>query len=344
MASRTGNPLVYCADGTGEQAMNYFTMRRLSEIGDRELEEAVKEQGLLIGNLENEKTRMRSRYLLLDGELSRRIQAGTFGGARGTERTPGTAQDSRAEGTAEREEREAHRRPSSSREPSQAGRRSEGRSRWSGNRPRSRSQRSGGMLQGAKAKATSRAWEPDAAAGKWEPTIFHEACLGVPEPPRVMVNPHQAPLDSRESGASTVHVGNISWGTTELEVLELFNSVDGVFRRRESNIVIAVNFVYWEGNFRGHAFLLYSTAALAEFVVRRLHNRELRGRMLSVRISDRRFDTANLGRYGHRRGASRCGEQIWDVDLAPWNTRPPDLGGGAEDREVGNAGNRHSSR
>ena len=87
-------------------------------------------------------------------------------------------------------------------------------------------------------------------------------------------------LANRESSASTVYVGNIHRDASELEILELFNSVGGVYGSREPNIVVAVNFVYHDGNFRGQAYLLYSTVALAEFAVRRMHGRELRRRPL----------------------------------------------------------------
>ena len=92
-----------------------------------------------------------------------------------------------------------------------------------------------------------------------------------PEPPRGNIHPSAAPVDLgyREPNASTVYVGNISRDASEMEVLELFNSVDGVYGNREPNIVMAVNFVYDNGNFLGQAYLLYSTVALANFVVQR---------------------------------------------------------------------------
>ena len=143
-----------------------------------------------------------------------------------------------------------------------------------------------------------------------------------PEPPRGDVHPSAAPLDwrGREPNASTVYVGNIHRDASELEVLELFNSVGGVYGCREPNIIVAANFVYQDGYFRGQAYLLYSTVALADFVVRRMHDRELRRRMLWVRISDHRFNTANIGRRGNVLGGSRGGAHIWDAPAA--RTRP----------------------
>ena len=146
-----------------------------------------------------------------------------------------------------------------------------------------------------------------------------------PEPPRGNVHPSAAPVDlgNREPNASTVYVGNIHRDASELEVLELFNSVDGVYGNREPNIVVAVNFVYDDGNFRGQAYLLYSTVALANFVVQRMHDRELRRRRLWVCISDDRFNTGNIGRRGNFLGGSRGGARIWDCATMS-RTRPRD--------------------
>ena len=78
MSSPGENPLVYTTFGAGQRMQNYFSMRKLSEVSDRELVQALNDQGTIIGNLEHEKTRMMAQYHLLDGELSRRILAGTF--------------------------------------------------------------------------------------------------------------------------------------------------------------------------------------------------------------------------------------------------------------------------
>ena len=65
--------------------------------------------------------------------------------------------------------------------------------------------------------------------------------------------------------------------------------------------------------------------ALAEFAVRELHDRELRGRMLYVCISNCRLNTGNLSsRRGNYQGASRGGQRIWEVDTTPRNPRPRD--------------------
>ena len=137
-----------------------------------------------------------------------------------------------------------------------------------------------------------------------------------PMPPQATVRPCSAPIDlrGREPNASTVFVGNIDRSASELEILELFNSVGGFYGNREPNIVVAVNFVYYNGNFQGQAYLLYSTVALADFVVQRMHDRELRRRKLYVIISDCRFNTANLGRRGNSVGTSRGGARIWECN------------------------------
>ena len=112
--------------------------------------------------------------------------------------------------------------------------------------------------------------------------VWPNATSERPEPPRRNVPPSVAPVDlaNRESSASTVYVGNIHRDASELEILELFNSVGGVYGNREPNIVVAVNFVYQDGSFRGQAHLLCSTIALAEFAVRHMHDRKLRRRPL----------------------------------------------------------------
>ena len=138
------------------------------------------------------------------------------------------------------------------------------------------------------------------------------------------MTPSAAPVDlwrlwTREPNASTVCVENIPCDATEEEILELFNSVGGVFGNREPNIVVGVNFVYANGNFQGQVYLLYSTIALADFVVDRMDDWELHPRRLQVRISDCRFDTGYLS----RRGYSRLGSHIWECYNRP---RPQLLG------------------
>ena len=119
-------------------------------------------------------------------------------------------------------------------------------------------------------------------------------------------------LNGREPNASTVFVGNVARGVSEMELLTLFNSVDGVYGNQQSNIVAAVNFAYREGKFNGQAYFLYTTVELAEYVVQRLHNREFCGRRLYVKHSDRRLDTGNAPRRGNVLGSSRVGAKIWD--------------------------------
>ena len=116
-----------------------------------------------------------------------------------------------------------------------------------------------------------------------------------------------APLDlcGRKMNESTVCVGNLPCEATEEEIVELFNSVDGVYENRQPNIVIAANFAYDNGNFQGRACLLYSTIELANFVVERMHNRELRQKRLCVQISSSRFKLDSIGYRGYLVGGSR---------------------------------------
>ena len=82
--------------------------------------------------------------------------------------------------------------------------------------------------------------------------------------------------------------------------------MDGVYANRQPNIVIAVNFAYDNGNFQGRACLLYSTIELANFVVERMHNRELRQKRLCVQISSSRFELDRIGHRGYLVGGSRA--------------------------------------
>ena len=143
----------------------------------------------------------------------------------------------------------------------------------------------------------------------------------IPEPPRGTVYPAMAPLDlkGRDANLSTVFAGNIPFAATEEEILELFNSVDGAYERRQPNVVVAVNFIYdrESGRFQGQAYFLYATIALANFAAERLHHRELRGRRLYVTISSCRFNTGNLGGRANQMGTSRGGANIWDCNPMP---------------------------
>ena len=58
--------------------------------------------------------------------------------------------------------------------------------------------------------------------------------------------------------------------------------------------------------------MLYSMAALANFVVWRMYDGELRQKMLWVCISGHRFSTANIGRHGNVLGNSRGGARVWN--------------------------------
>ena len=96
-----------------------------------------------------------------------------------------------------------------------------------------------------------------------------------------------------------------------MELLTLFNSVDGVYGEREPNVVAAVNFAYNGGEFSGQAYFMYTTVELANFAVGQLRDRELHGRELYVVHSDRRLN-AGTSRHGNTLGRSRVGAAIWD--------------------------------
>ena len=356
------NPLVYYAV-SGNQSGNYLSMRRIEDVGNQELIDALQLQGNLIGSLEHEKARMTAQFCLLDRELTRRAQRGTLATLKETPGATGVREGSAAEGTGDSDESSREQSPASGH-----GGGSGNGSRGSGNRARSRSQRSPSATREPKAADVARAMarspreqlnlskiregtparsrEPSARGSERRSpgnagnvpvsACQHRDCRlaereragnrEAPEPPRGNFPPSAAPLDlgNREPNMSTVYVGNIHRDASELEILELFNSVDGVYGNREPNIVVAVNFVYHDGNFRGQAYLLYSTVALAEFVVRRMHDRELRRRPLWVCISNHRFNTGGISRRGNVLGNSRGGMHIWDCAPPAARTRPRD--------------------
>ena len=70
--------------------------------------------------------------------------------------------------------------------------------------------------------------------------------LELPEQPRGNVCPNAAPLDlgGWQPSVSTVYVGNVHRDASELEALEVFNSVGGVYGNWEPNIAVAVSLVY----------------------------------------------------------------------------------------------------
>ena len=120
----------------------------------------------------------------------------------------------------------------------------------------------------------------------------------------------------------------------KLRTLGWFSSVDRVFGRRKSNIVIAVSFTCREGNFRGQVHLLCLTAAPSEFAVRRLCNWELCGRILFVQVPSRRFDIANLGRVD-KLISERLGGNFAMRELNNWEPR----NGMLRDRALNGSGN-----
>ena len=72
---------------TGNKGNAFVSMKRVGNLTDRELREALDIQGHLIGELKVEEVRMTAQYRLLDGELARRAQLSDAA----TEASPGTA-------------------------------------------------------------------------------------------------------------------------------------------------------------------------------------------------------------------------------------------------------------
>ena len=127
--------------------------------------------------------------------------------------------------------------------------------------------------------------------------------------------PYQrAPIDlnGREPAASTVFAVNIPYEASEERVLEYFNGINGTFRPREPNVVLAVNFAYqhFSNQFDGKAYFLYSTVELAEYAVRTLNEVPFMGRRIYVLISDERLNVR--GNRSNVVGGSRAGTRIWD--------------------------------
>ena len=67
---------IVCA-GTGNQFRNYLSVRCVEDAGNKELVEALKLQGNLVGNLEHDKARVTAQFNLLDQELTCRARRGT---------------------------------------------------------------------------------------------------------------------------------------------------------------------------------------------------------------------------------------------------------------------------
>ena len=76
---------------------------------------------------------------------------------------------------------------------------------------------------------------------------------------------------------------------------------------------MGINFAYERETcrFKGYAYFLYSTRELAEFALDRLHNKLVGGRRVKVVKSRERLNTPKLRQ--NLVGASRTGEDIWDV-------------------------------
>ena len=138
--------------------------------------------------------------------------------------------------------------------------------------------------------------------------------LSIPAPPtgNYVVNKLPLDLNGREPNASTVFIGNVARSVSEMELLILFNGIDGTYGNQQPNVVAAVNFAYRDGKFNGQAYFMYTTVELAEYAVRKLHDRKFHGRDLYVRISNCRLDVGNSSRRGNVLGSSRAGEAIWN--------------------------------
>ena len=139
-------------------------------------------------------------------------------------------------------------------------------------------------------------------------------CPNVPQGDRSgYLNPEECPLDSNRAEASTLYVANLDYNLGETEMLELFNSIDGVYSSRQPNVLVAVNFAYDREThmFRGYAYFMYSTRELANFAINRLHDKVVNGRRISVVRSRDRLNTPKLRH--NLVGASRVGPDIWDV-------------------------------
>ena len=159
------------------------------------------------------------------------------------------------------------------------------------------------------AKATPLPRTPSPTA-----TAFDHRGSRVPTlPPRRV--PH---MNVPGGNTTTVYACNLPFNVGELELVNLFCSVNGVYDSR-STAVSAVNFTVRrdrDGNPRlgGQCFILYASSELARFAVDRLDNLLVRSRRISVMISRERLScrrsTGNL-----LVGQSRMGEDISNCSL-----------------------------
>ena len=117
---------------------------------------------------------------------------------------------------------------------------------------------------------------------------------------------------------TTIYACNLPFNVRELELVNLFCSVNGVYGPR-STAVSAVNFTVrydrdGKPHLGGQCFILYANSELARFAVNRLDNLLVANRRISVVISRERLScrrsTGNL-----LVGQSRMGEDIFNCSL-----------------------------
>ena len=133
--------------------------------------------------------------------------------------------------------------------------------------------------------------------------------MQVPMLPLVRMDPEY--IDPSEP--CTLYAVNIAFGATELDIVEYFNSVGGVYENR-STALSAVNLPYESRNgrqaFQGRGFFLYGTWQIALFALQMLDGRTFRGRPLNVELSQRKLDCRSYA-GANIRGQSRWGENIF---------------------------------
>ena len=117
---------------------------------------------------------------------------------------------------------------------------------------------------------------------------------------------------------TTIYACNLPFSVGELELVNLFCWVNGVYDPR-STADSAVNFTVRrdrEGNPRlgGQCFILYANSDLARFAVDRLHNLLVRSRRISVVISRERL-SCRRSTGNSLVDQSRMGEDIFNCSL-----------------------------
>ena len=145
-------------------------------------------------------------------------------------------------------------------------------------------------------------------------TAFDHRGSRIPALPPVRV-PH---MNVSGSNATTICAWNLPSNVSELELVNLFCSVDGVYGPR-STAVSAVNFTVRRDRFGNHrlggqCFILYANSELARFAADRLDNLLVHNRRIPVifgwvRLSCRRSTGSPLV------CRSRMGEDIFNCGL-----------------------------